>query len=162
MSKENNGKSLLMLRLEDNIEEAKLHIKRINFALSKLKYTFPLTKDIYKNITEDDILIFDQLIYRYTKLQDKIGQSLIKNISILLEGDDDKRTFIDCLNILERHEIIEHALIWDKLRSLRNKLTHEYDQDIKKQVLMFNDLKKGIDYLVKIFENISACIEKYK
>ncbi len=142
--------------INNSIEECDIHIKRINSSLADIKHILPITIETYENLNSDDIKSIDQLIYRYTKLQDKIGSSLIKNICIFLEGDDDRRTFIDCLNILEKHHILENTDDWEKLRNIRNRLTHEYSLDIDKQVQMLNDLTIILEELFEIFNNIKT------
>ncbi len=155
--------NILYVRINDACIECKRHIERIKRALSKIEHYFPLSEDVYNNFNEDDIDWFDQLIYRYTKLQDKIGESLIKNICIMLEGESQsyKRTFIDYLNILEAHGIIENSLVWERLRQLRNELTYEYNNDCAKQVIMLNNLKNSTNVLIDIFEKIEQAFQKY-
>lgn len=159
--KENHN--ILFTRISDACLECARHIERIKRALRNIEHYFPLTEDIYNNFTENDIDWFDQLIYRYTKLQDKIGESLIKNICIMLEGESQsyKRTFIDYLNILEAHSIIENTLVWENLRQLRNELTHEYNNDSTKQVSMLNNLKSSVEVLIAIFDKIELSFQKY-
>ncbi len=155
--------NILFVRIGQVCEECARHISRINRALGYIEHCFPLTEAIYESLSEEDIDWFDQLIYRYTKLQDKIGESLIKNISIMLEGESQsyKRTFIDHLNILEAHSIIENASVWERLRSLRNELTHEYASEPNKQVAMLNELKCSVATLIDVFSKMHAVFERY-
>ena len=152
----------LTILINNIIKECDIHIERIKSSLDDIKQIMPLTVEIYKKINKDEIKSIDQLIYRYTKLQDKIGSSLIKNICVFFEGDDDRRTFIDCLNILEKHYILENANDWEKFRNIRNRLTHEYETDINKQVQMINDLSITINKLLDIFGNIKTKFNEIK
>lgn len=149
-------KNTLIEIINNSIAECDIHTKRINSSLADIKHILPITIEIYEKLNSDDIKSIDQLIYRYTKLQDKIGSSLIKNMCIFLEGDDDRRTFIDCLNILEKHYILKDTNDWEKLRNIRNRLTHEYSLDIDRQVEMINDLSITLKELFKIFDNIKT------
>lgn len=153
------SESLLLLRLKTASEECTLHCKRICDAMQKIQYLFPLSIDSYKNLSDDDIMALDQFIYRYTKLQDTIGSSFIKNICIFLEGDNLQRSFIDNLHILEKHHIIENAFLWDELREMRNTLTHEYFNDTEQQVAMLNKLMQYKDVLIAIFDKIHNIVK---
>jgi len=155
-----NDNGMLIARIKDAIAECEIHIKRISEALSKLKKYLPLTEDIYNNFTNDNIQALDQFIYRYTKLQDKIGSSILKNLVYLLEYSDNTRTFIDMLNILEKHNIIASANKWKDFRDLRNRLTHEYINNIDLQVKLLNDVYDAYLYMQKEFLSIKEYCEK--
>ncbi len=157
------NQDILFVRIDEACKECSRHVERINRALAKIEHYFPLSEDVYNSFDENDIDWFDQLIYRYTKLQDKIGEILIKNICIMLEGESlsYRRTFIDYLNILEAHGIIENTAVWENLRQLRNELTHEYNNDCTKQVFMLNNLKNSISVLIDIFSKIEIAFQKY-
>ena len=117
---------VLELRIKDAIEECDKHLLRIHESFARISNKFPLDIDVYKNFSSEDVMAIDQFLYRYTKLQDKIGSSLIKNICIYLDGDNDLRTFIDNLHVLEKYDILTSVAEWEELREIRNSLTHEY------------------------------------
>lgn len=150
---------MLIARIKDAVAECEIHIKRISEALSKLEKYLPLTEDIYNNLTSDDIQALDQFIYRYTKLQDKIGSSILKNLVYLLEYSDNTRTFIDMLNILEKNNIIASANKWKDFRDLRNRLTHEYINHTDLQVKLLNDVYDAYLYIQKEFTHIVMSFE---
>ncbi len=146
--------SIVELRIQESLQECDKHVNYINEAYSKLTSIFPVTEKNYNKITSDDVMALDQLIYRFTKLQDKIGTSLIKTICILLEGDNDQRTFIDNLNILEKHNLLDNKAQWDELREMRNTLTHDYPNDISFQIEKLNKVIQCKETLVSIYSNI--------
>ncbi len=108
----------------------------------------------YNAFTSNEVMALDQLIYRFTKLQDKIGTSLIKNMCILLEGDNDQRTFIDNLNILEKHSLLNNKTEWDELREMKNTLTHDYPNDIAFQIEKLNNVIHCKQTLLAIYSKI--------
>ena len=150
---------VLKLRINDAIEECEKHLVRIQESFARINNKFPLTIDAYRNLSSDDVMAIDQFIYRYTKLQDKIGSSLIKNICIYLEGDDYTRTFIDNLNILEKYGILNSMAEWDELREIRNSLTHEYTNNAEQQVDMLNNLVQYKELLITIFQKLKIVIK---
>ena len=150
---------VLKLRINDAIEECEKHLVRIQESFTRINNKFPLTIDVYRNFSSNDVMAVDQFIYRYTKLQDKISSSLIKNICIYLEGDDYTRTFIDNLNILEKYGILNSMAEWDELREIRNSLTHEYTNNAEQQVDMLNNLVQYKELLVAIFQKLKIVIK---
>ncbi len=153
---------IIIPRIQKSISECDIHIKRIGEALAKIEQYFPITKDVYYKFSIDDIGALDQFVYRYTKLQDKIGSSLLKNVVCLVEYTDNTATFIDILNMLEKHSIIESTERWNMFRSLRNRLTHEYTSDVDLQINLLNDVYNSYWYILKDFENIKKFISNYK
>lgn len=158
----NSDNNILMLRIQTSIDECDLHIKRIGDALAKISSYFPITEDVYESFSIDDIQALDQFLYRYTKLQDKIGSSLLKNVMYLIEYADGTTMFIDILNILEKYNVIENAERWNMFRGLRNRLTHEYTNDINLQIKTLNEVYDSYQYILRDFENIKNVIRKYQ
>ncbi len=153
---------IIILRIQKSISECDLHIKRIGEALAKIERYFPITEDVYEKFSIDDIGVLDQFVYRYTKLQDKIGSSVLKNAVCLIEYTDYTGTFIDILNTLEKHNIIESAERWITFRSIRNRLTHEYTSDVDLQINLLNDVHNSYWYILKDFENIKNVVNNYQ
>lgn len=104
----------------------------------------------------------DLFLYRYTKLQDKIGTSIIRPLSDLLEYNTETQSFIDCLNIIERYEVIESVEVWDNLRTLRNSIAHDYSDDLEYQVQVLNSAFSNYNTLLTIFQNIKDKLAKIK
>lgn len=89
-----------------------------------------------ENLTDDEIRSVDQFIFRYSCLQDALGQKVFK---YLLEATGEPvpavATFIDRLHVLERMNILD-ATEWERTRIIRNRLVHEYpDAEKRRQVL---------------------------
>lgn len=163
---------LVIKEIEASIKECNIHKKRADYALFHIKDMFPLTVEKYENLIENEEAImddvyknkpnikyssieyFDQFLYRYAKLQDKIGSSMIKNLANLLEYHLEIMTFIDYLNIAEKHSIIESVISWEELRGVRNSISHEYNDDTVYQVETLNKIYNSYTILVNVFENI--------
>lgn len=74
---------VIQLRLEPAIKECRLHEHRLDYALARLSGTFPLASDTWESLDEETISAIDQLLFRYNKLQDAMGQRLFSAILAL-------------------------------------------------------------------------------
>lgn len=112
------------------------HARHLRNALDAMRRIEPLDAHRLESLSDDEIRIVDQFIYRYTCLQDALGQKAFK---YLLEATQEPlgpaATFIDRLNVLERLGVLD-ASDWEITRLLRNRLVHEYpDAEKRRQIL---------------------------
>lgn len=146
--------------LRSILNECDKHLRRMNFAFKKISPLFPITKERISESNEDDISYIDQIIYRFSKLQDAIGQKLFKAVLIFLDEDVINKSSIDIFNRLEQLEIIENYEIWKDLRDLRNELAHEYEEDENETAEKLNTLFERKSDLEKYFNDIHNYLEK--
>ena len=85
----------------------------------------PLTVELYARLSDVDMSFVDQLIFRFSKLQDTLGEKIFPAILTLSEEDVKRKTFVDILNRLEELDVINKNH-WLKLRETRNQIAHEY------------------------------------
>jgi predicted nucleotidyltransferase len=147
------------LKQEKIIQECEKHLQRLKYAKSELKNRFPLTLASYENLSEEDIQAIDQFIYRFSKLQDTIGEKLIKIVFSLYEENIDKFTFIDILNRLEKAEILS-TKEWRELRDIRNELSHNYEDEPLKSSIVLNKVYEKEEILEEIYKNIKNVLDK--
>lgn len=146
---------LAEIKIKRLIKECEKHQYRINSAYSKIAYKLPLTEQSYTQLTDEDVEHIDQFIFRFSKLQDAIGQRLFKAMLIFLEEDVETLPFIDILNRLEKLRLIESAEQWKQLREIRNAIAHEYDDSPQ---LMAQVLNTVFDARIELF----AIYDKFK
>lgn len=119
-----------MMEKQDKLNEAVLlcsiHNERMSFAREKISAYFPLDREKYVNMTPEELSFFDQLIFRFSKLQDVMGGRLFPAILENLGEETRGLPFIDQLVKLEELGIIFSADEWMLLRETRNMVTHEY------------------------------------
>ena len=89
-------------KLELILRECEVHARRLKHARAVCDPWFPLNKTSYSSLTDNEIAHVDQLIYRYTKLQDALGAKLFPQIVSHLREDAESLTVIDRLAQLER------------------------------------------------------------
>jgi hypothetical protein len=79
------------------------------------------------DIKASELRILDQMAYRFSKLQDSVGE---KMLPLLLEFAQEPlsstATFAEKLQRLEKIGAIPSAEQWRLLREMRNQLAHEY------------------------------------
>jgi hypothetical protein len=113
-------------KLKESLQLCSIHNERMQYAYYKVKQNFPLNKDQYNKLSEDELSYLDQLIFRFSKLQDSMGNRLFPSILENLGEDIQGMPFIDILTTLEKLELIDDHKQWLYLRETRNTVTHEY------------------------------------
>jgi hypothetical protein len=119
-------------KLKKIFHECDQHIVRINSSSTKMKANISLDKLKYLALTDDEIEYIDQFLFRFSNLQDTIGEKLFKTILLYLEEKVENKPFIDILNSLEKLGLLDNANIWRQLLNGRNELAHNYDDKPEK------------------------------
>ena len=140
----------------DNLNECNKHLLRLNTAFDELnkKFNLPLNFKSYQHILNNTqyLAYSDQIIYRFSKLQDSMGAKLFKSI-LLYQGENVDKPFLDILGQLEKIDIV-NIEEWFELRDLRNEISHDYDDNDALAINILNTLYTIKDELKKILNNI--------
>lgn len=147
--------------LTEAFETGYIHLKRMNFALSKLKKFLPITSDNYFSLDDDTVGFLDQYIFRFSKAQDLIGSRIFPLILHVLAEPVEDKAFIDILNRMEKLNIIDSAQNWIELRKIRNEITHEYPSNLKERIEGINILVENFTVFQQILARCSRLLEKY-
>jgi uncharacterized protein YutE (UPF0331/DUF86 family) len=147
-------------RLETSIDKCETHLKRIQYASNQVKNLFPLSIEKYSNISEATIGNIDQLVFRFSKLQDELGNNTFRFLLEYLQEDIVGKPFRDILNILERLRIIDSSETWLSLRELRNDLAHEYPVLIGDTINKLNYLFSQVPVLENILETVKSQLKR--
>ncbi len=138
-----------------------LNTYRLEGALDALekKYTFPIDKKKFEKISNciEDIAFSDQIIYRFSKLQDCMGAKLFKSV-LLYQGENVNKPFLDILNQLERINIINMDE-WFEIRDLRNEIAHNYEDDDEVALNILSTIYKLKVELEKILISIKKLVQ---
>ena len=143
----------------DNLTESYKHLLRLENAFEALKknYVFPISMEKFKVILEniEHLAYSDQIIYRFSKLQDCMGAKLFKSV-LLYEGENVNKPFLDILNQLEAIDII-NVDEWFEIRDLRNEIAHDYEDNDEIAINILNtiyklksDLKETLDAIEEL------------
>jgi len=143
-------------KLKKIFNECDKHIIRINSSSTKMKTNMPLDANKYIKLRDEEVEYIDQFLFRFSKLQDAIGEKLFKTILLYLEEKIENKPFIDILNRLEKLELLDDTIIWKELRVYRNELAHNYDDDPEETSEVINKLYNKKDLLINIYNKIKS------
>jgi hypothetical protein len=142
--------------------ECNQHKKMINNAYGHLESFLPLSKEKYIHFSLEQVGFIEQFLFRFSKLQDSMGEKLFGTILFLLGEDFSKKPFIDMLNRLEKLELLDKQG-WMDLRTTRNNVAHEYSYNIDELVDSLNDIFKVKDNLISIYDTFyEYCKSKFE
>jgi len=144
--------------LKQKLYECERHIEKLQDAKEYIGNIMPLTLEQYLNIDKIQSSFIDQLNFRFSKLQDTIGESILRGILILSKEDVKKMTFIDILNRLEGLEIVDKNE-WLNLREVRNDIAHEYSFNQDEVVGSINMIYDKTNQLINIYKKLSSFIK---
>ncbi len=143
-------------RLTTSLQKCQIHVQRLHYALSQIEKFFPLERECYQQLNNAQIGNIDQLVFRFTKLQDELGTNTFRYLLVYLQEDILDKPFRDILSKLERFKIIDSSDTWLALRELRNDLAHEYPIMLEETIDKLNHLFIQLPVL----ENILISIEE--
>lgn len=115
-----------------------------------------------ENVTElknEEIESLDQYIFRFSKLQQTMGQKLFKAALSLLGEDVYDKSFLDIFNRLEQLGIITDYEKWNEIREIRNEAMHEYQENSGELADKLNKLMKSKENLKKYLMDILGYFE---
>ena len=146
------------LRIQKVISECDKHLLRMNDAYQDMQSFMLLSPEKYQQLSKDEIQDIDQYLYRFSKLQDAMGEKLFKLTISRYEQNVDNLSFIDILNKLEKLQLIQSAEDWKVLRQIRNDLAHEYEDDPDKMVWTLNNIYSKKQLLEAIYLKIRGFV----
>ena len=131
---------IIIEKLEKIFYECDKHLQRVQSSAQELESVMPLDAQRYTNLNEEQVKVLDQFLFRFSKLQDAMGQKLFKMILLYLGEEIEGKPFIDLLNLMEKLRLLENAGIWRELREDRNELAHNYEDKPEEMSLTINKL----------------------
>ena len=136
--------------IQDAIRIAEIHLERLSQSAKEIEDSGNLEKLDFKDF--ENVKTIDTFIFRFMKLQDYMGNKLFKAFLIEIGDYTDNMSFIDVLDKLEKLEIINSVEDWLKLRKLRNKLAHEYPDELDE---ILEDIKEALKWLPELKDTYS-------
>jgi predicted nucleotidyltransferase len=139
------------IKLQKYFNECDKHLKRMEQAYCQIKDILPLSSIKYENLDDEEVKNIDQFLFRFSKLQDTLGNKIFKLILKQYEPDFEGLTFIDFLNLLEKKNILEKADDWIELRKVRNNIAHQYDDEPIEMSKAINEIFASLDMIKQIY-----------
>lgn len=146
-------------RLTTSLQKCRIHLQRLQYAVSQTEKLFPLEVERYQNLNDAQIGNIDQLLFRFTKLQDELGTNTFRFVLVYLQEDILDKPFRDILNRLEQLKIIDSSDAWLALRELRNDLAHEYPMMLEETIEKLNHLFVQVPVLGNIHNTIERLVK---
>ena len=125
---------------ESAIRECESHIAQLGVAQEELQPRQPLTEEGLNALGRHELAHLDQLIYRFTRLQDSMARRFLPALYQVLEADESPKPFLDILNRLEQLGVISSVAEWQNYRNLRNNLAHDYPGSQVETIATLNEL----------------------
>lgn len=147
-------------QLKEAVQLCTIHVQRMSFAYRNIEAYFPLTSEKYEQLTEVELSFVDQLIFRFSKLQDSMGGKLFPGLLDNLGEETRGIPFLDLLSKLEMLNILPRANDWLILRETRNTVTHEYPFNNEDIIEGLNMLNKHYSLILSVWENFNNYISK--
>lgn len=117
--------------LKETLETSYLHLNRAKDNYEEM-LSFPIDNTVYRD--KEKIKTIDAFIFRFIKLQDFMGDKLFREILKAVGEYKDNMSLIDCLDKLEKLNVVTQADQWMNYRIIRNKLTHEYSTNQQEMI----------------------------
>ncbi len=136
------------------VEEIEKHQKRMVYYRSKIEMWGDISEEFFEN--PELVETIDAFIFRFSKMQDSMGENLFPLTLSLLGEEVKKKPFIDLLNRLEELELLESAEKWIELRKLRNAITHTYPWETEVLIKLLKEALKQSRNLERILENFKT------
>jgi hypothetical protein len=142
---------MLTKRLNNYFNEAQKHIDLISESLEVLEPKIPISN--YENLNQLERFALNALIFRFSKLQDLIAVKIFRNYLDFSGFDVVEKSFFDILREVEKEGIVDIDS-WAELRELRNKIAHEYPEEMDEMLESINLFIKKSHLLVEISKRL--------
>lgn len=137
----------LPLQVALALAQCKMHAQRFTQAVQDSG--LPLPAMPRAGVDDGLIRILDQLVFRYMKLQDTMGEHVLRAFCVgVLQEPLEDAPMIDVLNRLEKRGYLLRAQ-WQAQRDLRNALTHEYPDAPERQLAAINAAQRSGAQLIE-------------
>lgn len=142
------------------LAECALHAAVLDDGLAEARTWMPLSPST--PIGKEMLRVFDQIAYRFAKLQDSMGEKVMPTIlELAQEPVPANATFAEKLNRLERIGAIPSAEEWKKFRVIRNALAHEYPDDPELRTSAINRFLEGSANLSVLYKFVRAYVSAH-
>lgn len=157
-----NEQNILYQRLRTYIEVINFNLETeeaIEKAIHRLNL-YPITERALVDLSIDERAFIDALIYRFLIIQDYASNKLFPLIAQIITNQSQQFSWFDILALMEKYQIITSEEQWDKLRKLRNLLSHEYENIPELRAIDINRLMDSLPLFYKQIQLMNAYVKK--
>lgn len=119
-----------------------------------------LSPSEYQHLSKADRRLLDQFAYRYTRLQDDIGNRLMPAILKALGEDVAEMPALDRFARLEQLGWLASAEAWNLLRQIRNQFTHDYPDSATERFERLQAATQAARQLVDVMIQITTKLQQ--
>lgn len=142
------------MRFSDAFQECRMHLLHARHALKSMEAHLPLDGPKLASLDLESIQDVDQLVLRYSKLQDSMGSKLFPALlKVLMEPLEDS-PMMDKLNKLEKLGVLPGVQRWQELREIRNKFAHDYPEGDEMKAVVLNAACAGVEELAEVLDRV--------
>jgi uncharacterized protein with HEPN domain len=124
---------MYQIKLTTYFQEATKHITLIEESLEELKT--PIQE--YETLSRIEKFALNALIFRFAKLQDLLGAKVFRSYLEYNGYNTQGISYYDILREIEKEEIVDIDT-WSELRELRNKIAHDYPEELDEMIESIN------------------------
>ncbi|WP_457595734.1 hypothetical protein [Hydrogenimonas sp.] len=147
--------------LQEKLSECARHIEKLRTARRHLANLLPLAVEGLQNLDDIQQSFLDQFLYRFSKLQDTLGEKVFHDYLLLSQEPVKSMTFLDKLNRLEELGFLNRDE-WSALRNLRNDISHEYTLNQQMLVDALNEIFDRSETLIAVYEKFAVASRKFR
>lgn len=114
----------------------------------------PLDGQKLSSLDLESIQDIDQLVYRYSKLQDSMGSKLFPALLKVLMEPLEESPMLDKLNKLEKLGVLPSVQRWQEIREIRNKFAHDYPEGDEMKAAVLNAACSSIEELAEVLDRV--------
>ncbi|MBX6422554.1 hypothetical protein [Thermosulfurimonas sp. F29] len=143
----------LRLKFQKKREEVRKHLGVLERAFRALheKLGPSFNEETMERAREDPILLpyLDQVAYRFSRLQDSLGDLL--RLYLLIKGESvENLPMLDLVNLAEKRGLSVNGERWWHLRRLRNILVHEYPEEDEEVARALREIESELSGVRKL------------
>lgn len=146
------------LRLRDAWQQCERHVHHLRHALGAIEPLLPMTAHSLKAMDDESVQDWDQLILRFTKLQDAMGTRLFPAALDVLQEPFEDRPMIDKLHRLEKLGYLDDVEQWHGLRVIRNRFAHDYPEDDALKAAYLNEAAGAVALLSTLLQRFEPLV----
>ena len=142
-----------LARLHFLIKIAKRELQHLEYSQSQVFFE-AFTREKAKNLIQNEPLAekLEAFVSRFCRLQDTLGDKLLPALLKILQEPIGAN--LDNLNRAEKLGILPSAENWIVYRNLRNKMIHEYIEDMDILAQALNQANKAVGELKVVLQNV--------
>lgn len=146
------------LRLRDAWQQCERHVHHLRHALGAIGPLLPMTADSLRAMDDESVQDWDQLILRFTQLQDAMGTRLFPAALDVLQEPFEDRPMIDKLHRLEKLGYLDDVEQWHGLRVIRNRFAHDYPEDDALKAAYLNEAAGAVALLGALLKRFEPLV----